>query len=180
MFTEAQLQFQQLLQQVQTRLGFPVQTARDCEVLAEQIVHSTGLQVSRDTLRRVFGLIAYQSKPSKFTLDALAQYAGYPGGWAEFVASLKPSVPTKEGLYLTLESGQEAYNLTTAISIGLRQMPENQRAKVYQQLAESSNLLEYMCGMDNLTDKAFLDALPVYAKKKSTPPNAPSPSASGS
>ena len=57
--------------------GRSVQTQRDCVALAEAIFERTNKKVASHTLRRFFGLVAFDGQFRKSTLDTLANYAGY-------------------------------------------------------------------------------------------------------
>ena len=50
-----------------------MQTQRDCVALAEAIFEKTNKKVASHTLRRFFGLVAFDGQ-SKSTLDTLANY----------------------------------------------------------------------------------------------------------
>ena len=52
-------------------------TSEDFRLLSEKVYESTGIKLSISTLKRVWGKVAYESKPSTSTLNALAQYIGY-------------------------------------------------------------------------------------------------------
>jgi len=55
----------------------------DFEKLSEKIQEKTGVMLSVSTLKRVFGRVDYQSRPSLTTLNTLAQYIGYED-WRAF------------------------------------------------------------------------------------------------
>ena len=57
--------------------GRSVQTQRDCVALAEAIFEKTNKKVASHTLRRFFGLVAFDGQFRKSTLDTLANYAGH-------------------------------------------------------------------------------------------------------
>lgn len=57
--------------------GEPVTSQRACTALSAAILKKTGLRVASHTLRRFFGLVAFDGQFRKTTLDALAIYAGY-------------------------------------------------------------------------------------------------------
>lgn len=56
--------------------GQPVETQRDCIDLSEVITEATGQKVASHTLRRFFGLVAFDGQFRKSTLDALAKFTG--------------------------------------------------------------------------------------------------------
>ncbi|WP_020567464.1 hypothetical protein [Neolewinella persica] len=55
----------------------------DFTELSDRIADATGVHLSPTTLKRVWGRVAYASKPSPTTLDALAVFAGYEN-WRAF------------------------------------------------------------------------------------------------
>ena len=62
--------------------------AYSCIQLANQIQLNSGVKISYNTLRRVFGIVKYQGNPSSFTMDLLAKVTGYPT-WDDFVKALQ-------------------------------------------------------------------------------------------
>jgi hypothetical protein len=58
-------------------------TNQDFTTLSEKIAGETGVHLSPTTLKRVWGRVAYASKPSPSTLDALAAFVGYEN-WRGF------------------------------------------------------------------------------------------------
>ena len=65
-------------------------TNHDFEQLVEEIFAKTGANVSITTLKRVWGKVDYQSKPSISTLNVLAQYLGY-AHWRDFQINFNTS-----------------------------------------------------------------------------------------
>ena len=57
--------------------GHSVHTQRDCVALAEAIFEKTNKKVASHTLRRFFGLVAFDGQFRKSTLDTLANFAGH-------------------------------------------------------------------------------------------------------
>jgi hypothetical protein len=58
-------------------------TNNDFTELSDRIADATGVHLSPTTLKRVWGRVAYASKPSPTTLDALASFAGHEN-WRAF------------------------------------------------------------------------------------------------
>ena len=58
------------------RIGRKIANRGDCQLLSNAIFDSTGLDLSYNTIRRLFGIIP-QTKPSINTLNTLAVYVGY-------------------------------------------------------------------------------------------------------
>ncbi len=65
-------------------------STRDFEALSGMIMEKTHVQLSVVTLKRVWGRIRYESKPTITTLDTLAQYIGFEN-WRAFKQSDKVS-----------------------------------------------------------------------------------------
>lgn len=57
--------------------GRKVTTARDCQLLADEIFAKTTFRVSANTLRRLFKIVKATYLPSKSTLNILSQYCGF-------------------------------------------------------------------------------------------------------
>ena len=74
-----------LLQElVETQLGFLLNDTYDCQRAAEQMSHS-GIPVSYNSLRRIFGLVPTPHKPSRHLLNSLCRFASIPS-WDQFRA----------------------------------------------------------------------------------------------
>jgi len=58
--------------------GRSIQTQQDCVALAQAIFEKTNKKVASHTLRRFFGLVAFDGQFRKSTLDTLANFVGYP------------------------------------------------------------------------------------------------------
>ena len=67
---------------VQT-FGCSLDSPMDYDSLASAIQEKTGTPISSTTLKRVFGYVKADSKPSKATLGILARYCGY-AGWEDW------------------------------------------------------------------------------------------------
>lgn len=74
-----------LLQElVETQLGFLLKDTYDCQRAAEQMSHS-GIPISYNSLRRIFGLVPTPHKPSRHLLNSLCRFASIPS-WDQFHA----------------------------------------------------------------------------------------------
>ncbi|MFT3933978.1 MAG: hypothetical protein QM726_10215 [Chitinophagaceae bacterium] len=58
---------------------------RDFELLSEKLFEKTTVLLSASTLKRVWGKTSHEGKPSKATLNALAQFIGFEN-WRAFLA----------------------------------------------------------------------------------------------
>ncbi len=76
--------FKLLQQDIQSKIKKKRIYGRDCSKLSQQIFDDTQRQVSSSTLKRFFGLIKSNFKPSKYTLDTLAIYIGFRD-WNDYV-----------------------------------------------------------------------------------------------
>ena len=61
-------------------------STQEFERLSEAVLDETSIQLSVATLKRLFGVVSYNSNPSATTLNALANYLGYEN-WRVFVES---------------------------------------------------------------------------------------------
>lgn len=70
-------------------------TNSDFVRLSHTLYRQTGVQISPNTLKRIFGKIKTDSRyyPQKATRDALAKYSGY-ANWEHFVETLTQAEPT--------------------------------------------------------------------------------------
>lgn len=88
-----------LLERLEAQSSWPpaaTWTSAHFEELGDDIHVATGIRLSVATLKRVWGRVKYTSSPSRTTLDALAQYAGY-SGWVDAEAALGNHAQTPEG-----------------------------------------------------------------------------------
>jgi len=76
----------ELCREVENSCGFAMRTPRDFNALSELISSRTGATVSSTTLKRVWGYISRTSGVSRYTLNSLAQFVGYPD-YASFSTS---------------------------------------------------------------------------------------------
>jgi len=82
--------------QIEAQLGWcPGErwTTHDFTRLSELIFEATGINLSVNTLKRIWGRIAYQSSPNPTTLDALAGFLGHPNWRAFHQAQAAESTP---------------------------------------------------------------------------------------
>lgn len=66
----------ELKKEVEEMIQKPVRSRGDCEFISNTIYEKLNLEISYNTLRRLFGLAPY-TKPSNKTLDTLAKFIGY-------------------------------------------------------------------------------------------------------
>jgi len=86
--------------------GFELKGRGDCDVLSHLILEKTDEFISYNTLRRLFGLVAYV-KPSVNTLNTLARFNGYKS-YVDFM-KITPSIAywsEKEKLYQNIHANQ--------------------------------------------------------------------------
>lgn len=87
--------------------GFELKGRGDCDVLSHLILEKTDEFISYNTLRRLFGLVAYV-KPSINTLNTLARFNGYRS-YVDFI-KITPSIAhwsEKEKLYQNINANQQ-------------------------------------------------------------------------
>ena len=85
--------FRKRLLRIEKELGWGESkdwSTRDFEELSSRIMSKTHVQLSVITLKRVWGRIRYESRPTITTLDTLSQFIGFQN-WRSFKQSDKPS-----------------------------------------------------------------------------------------
>src|SRR6185436_9511146 len=92
---------QQCLRRIEHQLGWGESSSwstQDFESLSGKIQTATGVNLSVATLKRIWGKIKYESRPTVTTLDALARYSGYES-WRAFRQSVEsaPALTTSPG-----------------------------------------------------------------------------------
>lgn len=65
---------------LKSKSSLPLNAPRDCEELSELIQNEVHKNVSKSTLKRLFGFFSDDRMPMKYTLDAIAQYLDF-GSW---------------------------------------------------------------------------------------------------
>lgn len=83
---EEEILLSSCLKKIETQLNWGESidwTNRDFELLSEQIAEKTGVTLSIVTLKRIWGRIRYDNKPTQTTLNALARFIGYEE-WRSF------------------------------------------------------------------------------------------------
>lgn len=65
-----------LKQEVEKVFGHKIQKRKQCEQLAADLYSKTGVFISYNTFRRLFGIITYRA-PRESTLDAMSKYVGF-------------------------------------------------------------------------------------------------------
>lgn len=66
-----------VLKMLSDRVGRDVGTLAGVTCLRLEIEKTVGVSLSRNTLKRLVGILKYESSPRDFTLDVLARYLGY-------------------------------------------------------------------------------------------------------
>ena len=65
-----------LKKELEDKIKRPVRTRGDCELISNAILETLNLDISYNTLRRLYGLAPY-TKPNNKTLNTLAKFIGY-------------------------------------------------------------------------------------------------------
>jgi hypothetical protein len=79
-FPDDEILLASCLKKIETQLNWGESidwTNRDFELLSEQIAGKTGVTLSIVTLKRIWGRIRYDNKPTQTTLNTLAKFIGY-------------------------------------------------------------------------------------------------------
>ena len=96
---------EELKSQIEKSFGKKIITRGDCELLSEDLYKRTGVVISYNTFRRMFGLAEYR-QPRLTTLNHLSNYIGFQS-YQDFTQRFSEvdSWPTWETLYVTLSTG---------------------------------------------------------------------------
>lgn len=73
---------QEIIQLIEQRYGQPIVYPADCDNLALVMSRETRQSISRNTVKRLMGFLASDSKPRDYTLDIVAHYLGYTHWYA--------------------------------------------------------------------------------------------------
>lgn len=65
-------------EKLEVRFGQAVRYSKDCEALAIDISSNTKHTVSGSTIKRLMGFVKGVQEPRMYTMDAVAEYLGYP------------------------------------------------------------------------------------------------------
>lgn len=122
-----------LLKEIQSRFGRNITFASECEELSIHIHKSIHVQISAQTLRRLFGFINDDTEPSTATISYLVRYCGFNTlnellNHAETVSSSKPDLDkirfVKEFYNIELSAGAD-FNYQKACGNIARQLFQN-------------------------------------------------------
>ncbi len=96
---------EELKSQIEKSFGKKIISRGDCELLSEDLFKRTGVVISYNTFRRMFGLAEYR-QPRLATLNHLASYIGFQS-YQDFTQRFVEidAWPTWETLYVTLSTG---------------------------------------------------------------------------
>ncbi|MFP4556301.1 MAG: hypothetical protein ACLFNU_05460 [Bacteroidales bacterium] len=86
---------QKLKDYVEHEFGKKISYQKDCKTLSNSILNKSSEVISPSTLRRFFGFLSTNSKPSRVTLDILSRYCGFTC-WDDFIESNKDSESSTE------------------------------------------------------------------------------------
>ncbi len=114
--------FNHLKKDVERKFGNEIKYSKQCQLLAETIFKSTGKRLSVSTVKRAFGIIQSSFKPSRYTLDTFAHYAGFDN-W---------------NLYLTRESELIQEEYTHSMNDSIDQITENSLHLIHQKTGYDS------------------------------------------
>lgn len=70
------IMLEELKLEVEKVFGEKIQKRKHCDELSSEVYSKTGIMISYNTFRRLFGIIAYR-EPRLSTLDALSKYIGF-------------------------------------------------------------------------------------------------------
>lgn len=143
---------------VEEKIKRPIRTRGDCELISNVILETLNLDISYNTIRRLYGLAPY-TKPSNKTLNTLAQFIGYKN-YIHFIQTyqFKDKIDLSQITYkavadnddnfiidLTIKTKHSNENFINFITLLIRELFH---IKKYQ-------LLDYLFKMDELKYENF-------------------------
>lgn len=104
---------QKLKDYVEHEFGKKVSYQKDCKTLSASILNKTSEVISPSTLRRFYGFLSTNSKPSSVTLDILSRYCNFTC-WNDFTENNKNTEGSSESFtHIWEKASQNASKLST-------------------------------------------------------------------
>ena len=159
--------------QVEQVYGMPIKYGNQCQQLSLAIFEQTGEYISFQTLRRFFGFIDKQKKPTVKTLNILAKYCG-ARHYEEFIngtkklkkdniGSLIYTIPLRKELDLNFHYA--CRNIAEYFYMNLNKLDENISFLASSKVAHEY-LFERFPFIDHANNEIYRRALRAYAKNK--------------
>ncbi|MDG1041920.1 MAG: hypothetical protein P8O96_03625 [Flavobacteriaceae bacterium] len=97
-----------LKKRIEEKIGRPVATRGDCELVSNAITENLDIDISCSTIRRLYGLAPY-TKPNNKTTNTLAQFIGYKN-YIHFTQThlYKEKIDLSQIIYKVVYDGDEA------------------------------------------------------------------------
>lgn len=95
---------------IQAKLGWEdsdAWTSHDFQMLSERIHNDTGVNLSVATLKRIWGKVKYESKPTVTTLNTLSQFLGYEN-WRAFKQENQQTVINDKAFQGVISSSEKS------------------------------------------------------------------------
>lgn len=155
--------------------GMPIKYGNQCQQLSLTIFEQTGEYISFQTLRRFFGFIDKQKKPTVKTLDILAKYCGFRHH-DEFIQrsttfrndniiELLYSIPLRKELDLNFHFA--CRNIAQYLYLNLNMLDQNMSHLVSSKVSQEY-FFERFPFIDHSNNEIYRRALNAYAKSKGT------------
>lgn len=88
---------------------------KDFQTLGDKIFQETNVALSVATLKRVWGIVTYQNRPTITTLDTLARFIGF-ANWRAFQQSLPIAHPGKKSIALPIKRSYKRAGLVIILA----------------------------------------------------------------
>lgn len=161
--------------QVEQVYGMPIKYGNQCQQLSLAIFEQTGEYISFQTLRRFFGFIDKQKKPSVKTLNIFAKYCG-ARHYDDFLNEAKKikkdnivelvyNIPLRKELDLNFH--YSCRNMAHYFYLNLNKLDENINFLVSSKVAQEY-LFERFPFIDHANNEIYRRALKAYAKNNTT------------
>src|SRR3954469_14681666 len=81
--------------EVEKIFGKRIQSSSDCQTLCNEILRTSDIKISFNTIRRFFNLMKAEGSPSSYTLNALCNYCGFQS-FDKFILARQQNVLQEE------------------------------------------------------------------------------------
>lgn len=147
-----------LKKEIEEKIKRPVRTRGDCELISGAILETLNLDISYNTLRRLYGLVSY-TKPSNKTLNILAKFIGYKN-YIHFIQThqYKSKINLSQITYKAVADNDEDFIVNLVVKT--KHSSENFISFIIllvRELLHNKNylLLDYLFNLDELNYDSF-------------------------
>ena len=132
---------------IEEKFGQPIRYSKDFEILASHISSVVGANISASTIKRLFGFVKSESKPTKYTLDIISRYISIESveeiEISTTISTVEKSVePSKKGRLLIIPLALIVIILILIIQKKQHSKSDNNSWKTLHALLKFENLVK--------------------------------------